>query len=62
LESENPTQSYTLTIIPKDSFFKSDMDIISIIKYLDVIGEITHLQLEDEQIPSIDRVMIRSGV
>jgi len=48
--------SYLINIKPKDSFFKSDMDIVSIIKFLDVIGEISHLEIEKSNLPNIEEI------
>ncbi|MCU7836796.1 MAG: chemotaxis protein CheA [gamma proteobacterium symbiont of Taylorina sp.] len=48
--------SYHITIKPKDSFFKSDMDIMAIIKYLGVIGDVTNLTIEDSDIPDIKQL------
>ena len=53
-ESGIPT--YDIKIKPKKSFYESDMDIFSIIKFLGVIGDISDLKLEDKDIPTIDKI------
>ena len=48
---------YIITIKPKDSFFTSDMDIVAIIKYLGVIGDILDLNIQDEKLPNIQEIV-----
>ena len=47
---------YNIIIKPKDSFFASDMDIIAIIKYLDVIGDISDLKIVDDEIVTLQEL------
>lgn len=62
IESENTnddlpgTTKYQIEINLKDEFFKSGMDLVSIIKYLDVIGEIISIKLIDDKVPPIDKL------
>lgn len=55
-EKENILLKYNISISIKDSFFKSDMDIFSIIKYLDVIGFVSSLNILKDNIPLIDKL------
>ena len=53
---EETIPSYNITIVPKDSFFQTDMDIVSILKYLNVIGTIENLSLDISNIPTVDKL------
>jgi len=45
------TLKYNIDITLKSQFFESGMDMVSILKYLSVIGSITSLKLIDDEIP-----------
>ena len=47
---------YTINIDIKDSFLESDLDINSIIKYLNVIGDVIDLKIDDNNIPNINDI------
>ncbi len=55
-EDNGENKNYKIEISLKDEFFKSGMDIISIIKYLDAIGEVGEVKLIDDFIPPIDEI------
>jgi two-component system, chemotaxis family, sensor kinase CheA len=57
IATEKAPSSYMITIKPKDSFFISDMDIVAIIKYLGVIGNIEHLDIQDDKLPNIQEII-----
>ncbi len=47
---------YQIDIKLLDDFFTSGMDIVSIIKYLNVIGDITKTTIIDKDIPCVDKI------
>ena len=47
---------YNITIKLKDSFYKSDMDMIAIVKYLGIIGDIVDLEIINNEIPTVDKI------
>ncbi len=60
-QEEATIPTYDIEIKPKKSFYESDMDIFSIIKFLGVIGDISELKLEDKDIPTIDKIEEKDG-
>ena len=50
-EEYKKTLKYRIDISLKSQFFESGMDMVSILKYLSVIGSITSLKLIDDEIP-----------
>jgi two-component system chemotaxis sensor kinase CheA len=56
-EDSSTIQTYTIHITLKEDFFISGMDIVSILKYLDVIGTITKTQTIDTNIPKVDTIV-----
>lgn len=55
-EDLNITQKYKISIDLKIDFFKSGMDILSIIKYLEVIGTVIDVKIIDDKIPNLDEI------
>lgn len=56
-EENGEIKKYKIELSLKDEFFKSGMDIISIIKYLDAIGDVKDVKFLDDDIPPIDRII-----
>ncbi|WP_455755958.1 chemotaxis protein CheA [Sulfurimonas sp.] len=54
--NETSVLNYTIDIKIKSDFFKSGMDMISIIKYLDTIGKIKNMLFVYDDIPSIEMI------
>jgi two-component system chemotaxis sensor kinase CheA len=54
-------QKYTINITLKSEFFESGMDMVSIIKYLSDIGNITRLKLVDDNVPSLKELSIKKA-
>ena len=52
-EETKDTKEYTINIKLSSGFFESGMDMISIVKYLSVIGDVKKLDFIDEKIPSL---------
>ena len=55
-EENNDTVEYTIEIKLHSKFFESGMDMISIVKYLSVIGDVKKLDFIDENIPSLSEL------
>jgi two-component system chemotaxis sensor kinase CheA len=55
-EKEFSIPTYDISIAPKDSFFSADMDLVSIIKFLNVIGDISDMQIDDSNLPIIEDI------
>jgi len=53
VEEKKDTQEYNIEVKLKSDFFESGMEMISILKYLSVIGEIKNLDFIDSEIPSL---------
>jgi len=49
-------ENYTISIELKKDFFESGMEMVSILKYLTVIGEVKTLQLIDDDIPAFSEL------
>jgi two-component system chemotaxis sensor kinase CheA len=47
---------YNMSIKPKDTFFANDMDIMAIIKFLNIIGDVEDLAINGDDIPTIDKL------
>jgi len=56
IEQSADTQEYNIEVKLKSDFFESGMEMISILKYLSVIGEVKGLDFIDTQIPSLDEL------
>lgn len=48
--------TYNIDIVLKNDFFKSGMDILSILKYLNAIGEVLKVEIEDDKVPEINEI------
>lgn len=56
ISDKKETNNYTITIKLKEDFFKSGMDMLSILKYLQAIGELHELNLIDDNLPSFEQL------
>lgn len=55
-EINGNSKEYFIKVKLKDDFFVSGMDMLSIIKYLDAIGEVKNVKINDEQIPDLEEL------
>jgi len=55
-EESKDTQEYNIEVKLRSDFFESGMEMISILKYLSVIGEVKNLDFIDKKIPSLDEL------
>lgn len=55
-EDSIETQKYIIEVKLRSDFFESGMEMISILKYLSVIGEVEKLDFIDSKIPSLDEL------
>lgn len=51
---DESSKNYNIKVKLKDDFFRSGMDMSSIIKYLDVIGEVKSVKIIDKSIPLLE--------
>jgi len=61
VENESSSGSYFINITIKDSFLNSDMDLFSIIKYLNVIGEVSNLEVDYNNIPDLESLDVKKS-
>ena len=55
-ESLGESKTYEINLKLKEDFYKSGMDIMSIIKYLAALGEVNEVKLINDSIPSFDEI------
>jgi two-component system chemotaxis sensor kinase CheA len=56
IQSNDQLVSYIIDLKLKKDFYKSGMDVLSIIKYLELIGNLKNIKLLDDEIPTIEDI------
>jgi two-component system, chemotaxis family, sensor kinase CheA len=55
-DKEDTPKTYKVEVTLKEDFFKSGMDILSILKYLKALGEIESFDIQDHNLPSFEQL------